>query len=237
MRWLAPSRHFQTSDDSAKPDEPYWTNSGWKRGHRSRGGGSVRLSSYEVLDSIVARFSNPAVFPNMERIVVSGHSAGGQVVHRYAASSPVDLHVSDPVRFVVANPSTYLYVTDQREWDGALIEPNRASCSDYNTWHYGMEDLNTYAEAATPDSMTTRIVRRDVVILLGDEDTGSSNLDSSCGANLQGPNRLERGRRLVRTMAELFPDSRHTQALVPGVGHSSTGMFQSEEGRAVVFRW
>lgn len=41
------------------------------------------ISSYDVLDQIIQYFDNPALFPNMNQIVIAGHSLGGQTVQRY----------------------------------------------------------------------------------------------------------------------------------------------------------
>src|SRR5262249_51528255 len=53
-------------------------------------------------------------FPNLKLIVVTGHSAGGQFTHRYAAATHVEKQIRIPMRYVVANPSTYLYLDETR---------------------------------------------------------------------------------------------------------------------------
>jgi hypothetical protein len=61
----------------------------WRYGADSIQGG---ISSYETVDAIVGYLSNAqAQFPNLRHIVVAGHSAGGQFVHRWAllSNSPV----------------------------------------------------------------------------------------------------------------------------------------------------
>ena len=53
-----------------------------------RGGGDAQgthLSSYDVIDMIFATLSDKAKFPNLKRVVLTGYSAGGQFVGRYAA--------------------------------------------------------------------------------------------------------------------------------------------------------
>ena len=42
-------------------------------------------SSFEVIDHIVDELFDPALYPNLTRIVFTGHSAGGQFTQRYAA--------------------------------------------------------------------------------------------------------------------------------------------------------
>lgn len=229
--------HLQTRDDSPAADEPYWTSAGWKRGYPSEGGASPPVSSYQVVDTLVARLRDPVLFPDLRRIVITGHSAGGQLAHRYAAGTPSEGQAA-AVRYVVANPSTYLYPTPMREWANEYLVPDTIACPDYDDWHYGLRRLNPYMAAGGADSARVRLLRRDVIILAGDRDTGSASLDQSCGANYQGLNRYQRALALVRTMEQLFPgEHRHRQVVVSGVGHSSAGMYQSPEGIEALFGW
>ena len=229
---------FVTTAEDPLPDEPFWSSGGWKRGNLSvRGGPVPRVSSYEVLDTIVARLSDPLRFPDMREIVVAGHSAGGQVAHRYAAGgmNPLGVHV----RYVVANPSSYLFLGPERpDGAGGFDIPTLASCPDYQQWHYGLQDLNTYmrriAPSALPTRLTTRLTTREVTIMVGDQDTGESQLDVRCGANLQGEHRLARGLNLLAYMDAFHAGHAHVGIVIPGVGHSSRGMFLSPRGRAAL---
>ncbi len=231
--------HFQTGDDGPAPNEPYWSSPGWKRGNLSLSEGpSPRVSSYAALDSIVRLFLDAGRFPAMREIVVTGHSAGGQVLHRYAATSRVEEGARDGVsfRYVVANPSTYLYLGPEREnRAGDFTVPGGVGCDDYNEWHYGLEDRNSYAEALAADTIRALLGRRDVRILVGDADTLSASLDVSCGANLQGVNRYVRGRTLVRFMEALYPGHGHIETIAQGIGHSNRSMWTSPAGLQALF--
>ena len=78
---------FQTIDDGPRSDEPYWTSGGWKRGHLSSSSGPTpRVSSYAAIDRILGIVTDRTRFPAVEDVVVTGHSAGGQVAHRFAAT-------------------------------------------------------------------------------------------------------------------------------------------------------
>ena len=231
------SPRFQTEGDRPKIDEARWTSGGWKRGHLSLGSGpSPRVSSYEALDRILEIVTDPTLFPSVTRVVVTGHSAGGQVVHRYAATSPLDEgSLGVPIRYAPANPSTWLYAGPER-WDGSSFSvPLGDDCPDYDEWHYGLEDRNTYARAISADSIRSLLTHRDVRVLAGDADSGSSSLDVSCGANLQGAFRYERALRLTAFMDALLPGHHHLLTVVPGVGHSSLQMFTSDPGLAAIF--
>jgi hypothetical protein len=81
---LAP--HFQERSDAAS-DEHWW------KGNWREGGESDGVSSYAVVDTLVARLRN-GMFPNLKWIVITGHSAGGQFTQRYAAFTDIDLKPS-----------------------------------------------------------------------------------------------------------------------------------------------
>ena len=230
--------HFQTSDDDPAADEPFWSSAGWKRGNLSRPEGPTpRVSSYAALDRIVELLLDAGRFPALRQVVVAGHSAGGQVLHRFAATSGEEAAARAGVRFryVVTNPSTYLYLGPEREGREGNFTVPAGGCEDYDDWHYGLGDRNSYADAVDADTIRARLVRRDVRILLGDADTLSASLDQSCGANLQGTNRYLRGRTLVRFLNDFDPAHAHTEMIVPGVGHSSRSMWLSPVGREALF--
>jgi pimeloyl-ACP methyl ester carboxylesterase len=42
------------------------------------------IGSYEVVDALLARLADHAIFPNLKTVVLAGHSGGGQLVQRYA---------------------------------------------------------------------------------------------------------------------------------------------------------
>lgn len=229
---------FQTADDGPEGDEPFWSTAGWRKGHLSRPEGPTpRVSSYLAVDRLFETLADRALFPQVAEIVLAGHSAGGQLVHRFAATSPAE-DASVPaarIRYVVANPSTYLYVRPER-WQGQVFQvPDKTLCSEYDEWHYGLEDRPNRTEGLAIDTVQARMSRRDVRILIGSADSTSANLDVSCGANLQGPYRFERGRILVRFMDRFFDGHRHRELIVPDVGHSSRRMWTSQVGLGALF--
>jgi predicted esterase len=231
---IAPT--FQTSEDGPSEDEPFWTSGGWKRGHLSSSSGpSPRVSSYTAIDRILELVLDSERFPILEQIVVTGHSAGGQVAHRFAGTSRIENETTVPFRYVVANPSTYLYIGSERDSQVGFAIPNSSACADYDDWHYGLQDLNSYATAVSPDSIKVQLVRRDVRILIGSADSLSASLDVTCGANMQGRHRFERGQTLIRFMDGFHSGHGHQEMIVPGTGHSSTQMYISAEGRRALF--
>lgn len=235
---------FHNLDD----EHLYWTNGGWKAGSNSRDENSnprpVRIPSYAVLDSLLLHLANQ--FPHLESLVLTGHSAGGQVAQRMAATSPMPDHLCEQfninTRFVVANPSSYLYMDNQRKESGSTTRFSipSTSCGDYNEWKYGLEDLFTYPAAMGADSIRKRYKRRLVTYLLGENDNNpnSSSLDTSCEADLQGNHRYERGEVYFNYLQHYYGasiKSNHDLVSVPNVGHDNFGMYNSPEGIQVLF--
>jgi hypothetical protein len=228
---LAP--RFQALDDNPTADEYYWATGGWARGHLSlTGGPTPRVSSYEVVDRILERLADPSVFPALDEIVVAGHSAGGQYVHRFASGSPVEHEIPRlRYRYVVANPSTFLYLGPERpDGEGGFAVPDVAACPDYNFWHRGLEERNTYMNRLTPQEIRANLAGRDLRILLGTADTGSADLDMTCAGMLQGEHRYDRGLKIMAFMDAFFPGHGHRVYQVWGVGHSNRQMFTSLTG-------
>lgn len=239
---LVVAPHFQIEEDGPKPNEARWTESGWKKGDLSRSisGFSLRVSSYEAVDRVLQLLADRQRFPRLASVVVTGHSAGGQYTHRFAATSPSEgdfPHLR--FRYVVANPSTYLYLTPDRPLPGGGFgPPDRSACPAYNAWHYGLEDRNTYASRLNEEEIRQRLLGRDVVLLVGTADVGTESLDMSCGAMLQGERRYHRGLLLFSYLEARFAGRHHHQLFeVPGIAHSSRGMYLSAQGRKVLFGW
>ena len=71
---------------------------------------------------MLATLADRARFPNLTTVVLIGHSGGGQLLNRYAivgksATTLAGIHV----RYVIANPSSYFYFSDDRpQQDGSF---------------------------------------------------------------------------------------------------------------------
>ena len=192
---------YANEEDETYGSELFWKKAEWKDGYGSisneHSHQKVRMSSYEVLDSLVTAVLNAGKFPHVEKVVVAGHSAGGQFVQRYSAITPLpDLLTNVKFRFIVMNPSSYLYPDDQRPLgDGGFGLPDTAACPEYNRYPKGLTRLNNYAQAIGADRIRHNMLQRDIVILLGGQDTRTDDpdLDVTCWANVQGRFRLGRG--------------------------------------------
>ncbi len=225
---------FQTEEENPEGNDAYWTNGGttsWKDG-----GGAVEpegLSSFATVDELVRVLADKARFPNLTRITLVGHSAGGQFVQRYAAGGRAPAQLSGvTVRYVAANPSSYLYLDAHRPVDDGLPD----SCPAYDDYKYGMQHRNAYLAALSADQLVDQYVHRDVTYLLGGDDVHHDHgIDLECPAMAQGDNRLERGRAYYAAVHRSYPSAPHRLVEVPGVGHDHDAMFSSEQGRTAIF--
>jgi len=226
---------FVTADDAGRArSDLTWSDDDWKSGATPDHRGGV--SSFEVIDRLIAGLV--ADDPALTEVVVAGHSAGGQFVQRYAAAAhlPAGAHV----RFVVANPSSYLYLDHRRPVDGAFDEPSRRAvraCDRYDDYKFGLDRLPAPLKAIGAATLRAQYRARDVTILLGALDlSDDDNLDRGCEAGLQGAQRYERGVLFYQYVQALFPPAgEHALRVVPGVGHDAAGMLDSEAGRLALF--
>lgn len=211
-----------------------WQGNDWMAGGLSTA--PFSLSSYAALDEIIARIGDRRQFPDVKQIVIAGHSGGAQVVQRYALlghDQPALKAADIQVRYVIANPSSYAYFDERRP-----MAFSHAGCPNFNRWKYGLADLPAYAEGQTAKQLEENYVKRDVVYLLGQQDSDPKQpaLDKSCEAQAQGANRLIRGRNYFAYLKRLHPQGLSQQLIeVPGVGHDGDGMFNSPEGQKALF--
>jgi pimeloyl-ACP methyl ester carboxylesterase len=208
-----------------------WTRSTWKDGEPSLG--PVPLSSFEAVDAILARLADRTIFPNLVQVVVAGHSAGGQLVQRYTivgTSSNKLTALGVRVRYVVANPSSYAYFSEDRPFP-------TANCPTFDNWKYGMKNLPAYTAKTAPADLERTYVEREVVYLLGSDDTDeqAGDLDKRCEAEVQGKFRRARGEAYFAYMQKRHPTLGHRLQVVPGVGHGARKMFTSACGVGVLF--
>ena len=233
-------------------DRLFWSDSGWKQGNASldtaQNPRPVRVSSFAVMDSILYRIAS--LHPNLQSVVVAGHSAGGQFVNRFAAGSTVEQALQAgfeiELRYVTANPSSYLYFNTQRVVPGTLDQfatPSASvvqSCPGYDEYKYGLQARNNYMSQVSSAQIVSQYAARHVTYLLGELDVDPDpDLDTACAAMLQGSQRFERGEIYGNYLRHLFgaASNEHRPVVVFGVGHDSRDMFTSSAGVAQLFGW
>ncbi len=191
------------------------------------------ISTYDVFDAMLARLSDIRRFPKLREIALIGHSAGGQIVQRYAVvgnAPELNAGARVPVHLVVSNPSSYLYFSDWRPVP-------QHGCPDFDRWRYGLSGAPRYV-TGTAGELERRYANRHVTYLMGMADTNpkEEDLDRSCGGEAQGPYRFARAKYYIAYIGGRHPGrTSQDYAFVRGVPHDNRRMFTSACGLAVIF--
>jgi hypothetical protein len=235
-------------NDQPEPGDLVWTCDAWLGDVAATDASGI--TSFESLDALVTAMEQ--TFPQLQRVVISGFSAGGQFTDRYAAVNGID-HGNHgvPVRYVIGDPSSYLYFDERRPVDPAncttlgcpesFAPYDSALCPGYNEWKYGTDDLAGGAASLTPVQLKQAFVARTIHYVLGTLDDGPTTvadyaqLDTSCPAEAQGPFRLQRGLAFYSYVTTLLDAGQQQAQLAPGCGHSPSCVFQSDAGISAVF--
>jgi pimeloyl-ACP methyl ester carboxylesterase len=229
------------------PDVLRWAPETWMGGDDAT---SAPISSFDAIDAILARLADRKVFPNLKSVVIAGHSGGGQVVQRYAVvghGGDVLLRAGVHVRYVIANPSSYLYFSPERpvlkpEAEYTFALPAKTCYAKYDLWKYGVKEPPPYVGQGNFTQLEQNYLHRDVRYLLGTSDTDPNHpaLDKSCSGEVEGPFRFFRGKAYFRYLELRHPELEETSAsqqlwFVPGIGHDGDKMLNSGCGLAALF--
>lgn len=224
-----------------------WDPDAWMGGEDAA---NAPVSSFDAIDAILLQLADRKTFPNLKTAIVAGHSGGGQVVQRYAVAgraADVLTRSGIHVRFVVANPSSYVYFSPERpvsdpHGDFTFSLPAKTCFGRYDRWKYGIHDPPPYLADADFASLEQRYLRRDVIYLLGTADTDPNHpaLDKSCSGEDEGPYRFFRGKAYFRYLELRHPELAQPAAsqqlwFVPGVEHDGDKMLNSACGLAALF--
>ena len=156
------------------------------------------------------------------------------------------------IQGIVANPSSYAYLTPKRFVDGAWRLPAITDCPEYNHWPHGLDSggnhsvpyVSAQLDALGKDGLVERYRNRRMVYLAGSLDVcpvpegksgwcDSHGLETSCSDLLQGNMRLERHAYYLEMLkSQSIP---YTRSLVPGVPHDHSLMFNSPQGLDAIF--
>jgi len=222
------------------------------------------VSSFGVIDQIVSHLADTKLFPNLERITIAGHSAGGQFCNRYAACGGAEGH-HVPIRYVCMNPASYLYFSPERPLSSSAPQyvfdqpdtneitrfiassnsPN-LTVDDflrrYNRWGFGLEMLDqngfNYISAVGVEQMVAGYPGREVVYLGGGKDVQKGEGGFQPSTMAQGKNRLQRMRAYRYHLEKIFGEAiigNHTFEEVPDAGHSDWEMMSSAAGIREIF--
>lgn len=239
-------------------NNPYWRGTGWIYGYDSIDG--RQLSSFAMMDDLVAQLTTAGAYPNLTQLVLVGHSAGGQFFSRHAALTNMHASLRSSIRakYVIANPGSHMYFSTDRAQgpanDGATaFSPyaNTAACPNYNTYKYGLDNFSAdqpfhYPVTMGADDLFRRFAARQMYYYQGTADTvryweGSNNPpDGNCGAVLSGDYRFARG--VTNTRYQRFMAWKTGAATldrlfrrVENIGHDTANMYRSACMSTAVF--
>ena len=181
---LYPRTQVMEKHNIAKDDRAIW-NESWPRDltipgtpHDDwRGGGDANgttMSSYDVVDELLAQLSYKKLFPNLKKIVMVGFSAGGQFVGRYVAVGKGVVREGITLEYAAMAPSTFLWP------------------SSTDTWHYGISNRPRYCRETSDEQMMENLRHRRCLHGCGSLDVGEGSLDKTPPAMKQGENRFVR---------------------------------------------
>lgn len=231
--------YFKIRDDAGGDDaQIYWTSNGWKRGFECTNVVSEKLSSYAIIDTFIKMLNDELVFPFMENIIVTGHSAGAQFTHLYAASNDAP---NDDARidmdYIVANSQYFFYPGPERfdESSNAFVVPT--GCNGYTSWPYGADGRPSYASRLTAEQLESQFVANTVTYLLGTLDifTNGTLNTADCEARLLGENRFDRGTKMYEYMETFYLGAHmHERVTVENIGHDAPAMYNSPEAQALI---
>jgi pimeloyl-ACP methyl ester carboxylesterase len=249
--------HLIACADKPEVDEVVWSCAGdsWRSGGASTS--HPDLNSFDFADQILRKLANKNTFPNLQAIVVAGHSAGGQFVTRYEMSNRIHDTLGVPVSYVVANPSSYSWpvairptVSGDAEpadakdgWKSESVHTNftfaeydAAQCQTYNRWPFGLENrVSGYTAKVSDDQLKKQLVSRPTTYLLGQVDTlPLGGFDSSCGAMAQGPTRRARGEAFLKFVNETL-GAKHKAIIVSECGHNDRCVYTTDAVLPVIF--
>lgn len=255
------SPHLVSADpgcnDKLAPNEVSWSCRGdsWRSGGTSTS--NPRLTSFDFIDEILRKLANKNMFPNLTHIVVAGHSAGGQVVARYAMVNRVHDALGVAVSYVVANPSSYAWPDATRPTPTGDGTPENAKaawntekphtnfsygafdakgCANYDRWPFGLEDRTSgYTKGTSDDQLKKQLATRPTTYLLGQVDVlPLGGFDSSCSAMAQGATRRARGEAFVKYINEQLGATQPVQ-IVPECGHNDRCIYTTDEVLPLIF--
>ncbi len=214
----------------------YWEVEGWKGGEPALG--PAPISSFTAMDRLLQHLIAAGWRREGKKfsVVIIGNSAGGQYVNRYAAvgrGPDVLAKFGIQVRFIISNPSTYLYFTRERP----VEVPGGTGI---NRWRYGFEGAPAYVQGDAPEYLR-QYLDRDVTIVLGreDRDHAALLLEVGAAAMAQGANRHQRGLWYGEYISRLARDAgrppRHRVIELDGVGHAASDVLAAAPTKEIMF--
>jgi pimeloyl-ACP methyl ester carboxylesterase len=250
---------YVAGDDNRAANEVLWPGGGnsWRSGGPSPTNPSI--TSFDLMDEIVRKFAEKKTFPNLTRVVIAGHSAGGQFATRYAMTNKVHDTPGVSLTYVVANPSSYAWPVAVRPTaagdadpgvaEKAMLGPNgdkvrtnysfgpfdTSKAPDFNRWPAGLQDKAGYSAGMNDERLKRQLVERPSTYLLGQLDVlPLAGFDSSPRGMAQGPTRRARGEAFFKYLTEVM-GAKHKASIVSHCGHNARCIFTTDVVLPVIF--
>jgi pimeloyl-ACP methyl ester carboxylesterase len=214
----------------------------WRNG--SPAIGNPKVTSFDFADEIVRRLADRKIFPNLQHIVIAGHSGGGQYTLRYAMASRIQDIGGLSISYVVSNPDALIYLDELRPTPAAYPpaaagprflppasgEPfapfvDARNCATFDNWQYGLRKRAGYTAALTDEQLQRQLLRS-VTHRSAAPTSCRSRTDDSCPAMAQ-PNAT--GPRLALRVPNERHGARHQAVVVEACGHDDRCMFTSKQ--------
>ncbi|MEO7997262.1 MAG: alpha/beta fold hydrolase [Gemmatimonadaceae bacterium] len=251
--------HIIAGTDKPQANEVLWPSSGinWRSGGFASS--DPTITSFDFIDELVRKLADKRIFPNLTKIVIAGHSAGGQVVTRYEMANKVHNTAGVSITYVVANPSSYAWPASVRPLptgdanpldaykeslgdDGEKVHANfsygafdSTKAPTFDRWPAGLQELSGYTANMSADQLRKQLVERQVTYLWGQVDVlPLGGFDSSPSAMAQGPTRRARGEAFFKYVNDTM-GAKHSALIVPECGHNDRCIFTTDIVFPVIF--
>lgn len=206
---------------SVKDGWVYYKNENWSAGSVTHGPGNFSVSAFVMTDKFIDKLRQD--YPNLEKVVVMGHSLGAQASLRYAITK--SNKNDDILSYWIGNPGTYTYLTEDRP-------KSSKGCAHANIYPDAITDsssLPKFVEDREPDKIAQAFLKRRVHFAQGLDDNGPSS--KACDTQAQGVNRLQRSAYYVQHVSNVnggsYPSS-FTIDYIEGVSHQDYPMYAAD---------
>ena len=242
---LAPTYPIQDDINqyNLNDDVLYWPDGDWNAGDLSRNTQSnprpFRISSFSTMDTIYHRLAENN--PSLEKIVLTGHSAGSQMVVRYAAGGRAQEALGgNNIEFVYVpvNTPSFLYYDGNRVLDEAteVFDFGPTECTSANQYKYGLDNLNQYMETTGETNIIDHFKLANTTYLIGQYDFGGQT--GTCARMVQGYSRLIRTYIYFSYIGYFYGDTiynNHRMAEIPGASHDFGEAVLTDCGKKSIF--
>jgi len=218
---------FKAQSETSESNELYWSSNNWREGNDTQN--AFKISSFSVIDSLVKQITTKA--PNVEKIVITGHSSGGLFTHAYAVANRVASQLDYvQMEYIVANSQYFYYPNAERvnEATNQFFIPS--DCNGYDAWPLGFANTPTYLSDIEKAQADNNLKERNITYLLGNGNQSDPSLNTTaCSATLLGSTRYQRGENIFFTVEQKFSENNSSRVIVEGIGHNGEAIYKSTE--------